>query len=74
MTKIERGMLIWFVHVERMNVGRLTAQIYGANVDKGKEKGLPEKGSGQHIYTEVYLCVNILGRLGMSLKMPSQKD
>ncbi|GBP70680.1 hypothetical protein EVAR_88855_1 [Eumeta japonica] len=31
-TRVERGMLRWFGHLERMNESRLTKQIYRANV------------------------------------------
>lgn len=32
-------MLRWFGHVEIINIGPLTAQIYGAKVDGGVERG-----------------------------------
>ncbi|GBP66815.1 hypothetical protein EVAR_59512_1 [Eumeta japonica] len=35
-TRVERGMLRWFGHRERMNERRLTKQIYRANVSDGK--------------------------------------
>lgn len=38
---IERTMLRWFYHVERMNVGILTAQICRTNVNGGVGRGRP---------------------------------
>ncbi|GBP16084.1 hypothetical protein EVAR_94422_1 [Eumeta japonica] len=35
-TRVERGMLRWFSHLERMNESRLTRQIYRADVCDGK--------------------------------------
>ncbi|GBP67262.1 hypothetical protein EVAR_47214_1 [Eumeta japonica] len=35
-TRVERGILQWFGHLERMNEYRLTKQIYRANVCNGK--------------------------------------
>ncbi|GBP21248.1 hypothetical protein EVAR_84375_1 [Eumeta japonica] len=35
-TRVERGMLRWSGHLERMNESRLTKQIYRVNVCNGK--------------------------------------
>ncbi|GBP69520.1 hypothetical protein EVAR_88421_1 [Eumeta japonica] len=43
-TRVERGMLRWFGHLERINENRLIKQIYRANVCDGKVgKGRPRK-------------------------------
>ncbi|GBP42051.1 hypothetical protein EVAR_29406_1 [Eumeta japonica] len=49
-TKVERGMLRWFGHLERMNKNRLTEQIYRANASDGKvDKGHLRKSYVDHI-------------------------
>ncbi|GBP61235.1 hypothetical protein EVAR_45254_1 [Eumeta japonica] len=49
-TRVERGMLRWFGHLDRMNESRLTKQIYRANVCDGKVgKGHPRKSYADHI-------------------------
>ncbi|GBP04793.1 hypothetical protein EVAR_3723_1 [Eumeta japonica] len=49
-TRVERGMLRRFGHLERMNERRLTKQIYRANVCDGKvSKGPPRKSYADHI-------------------------
>ncbi|KAI5635653.1 reverse transcriptase (RNA-dependent DNA polymerase) domain-containing protein [Phthorimaea operculella] len=42
-TGIEKGMLRWFGHVERMNERRLTKQVYMANVDGNVGRGRPRR-------------------------------
>lgn len=41
--KYDKGMLRWFGHVERMNDGRLTKQIYKAEMEGVRERGRPRK-------------------------------
>ena len=41
--KIRKSTLRWFGHVEQMNEGRLTKQIYNANVDGARSRGRPRK-------------------------------
>ncbi|GBP60318.1 hypothetical protein EVAR_26730_1 [Eumeta japonica] len=49
-TGVERGMLLWFGHLERMKESGLTKQIYRANVCDGKVcKGCPRKSYADHI-------------------------
>ncbi|GBP89022.1 hypothetical protein EVAR_36617_1 [Eumeta japonica] len=49
-TRAERGILRWFGHLERMNEGRPTEQIYRARVCEGKVgKGRPTKSYADHI-------------------------
>ncbi|GBP56939.1 hypothetical protein EVAR_33996_1 [Eumeta japonica] len=49
-TKVERGILWWFSHLERINESRLTKQIYRANVCDGKVgKGCSRKSYANHI-------------------------
>lgn len=45
-TRIEKGMLQLFGHVEMIDVTRTTAQIYRANVDGNAERVHPEDISG----------------------------
>lgn len=40
-TRTESGMVRCFGHEERMNVDRLTVQIYRANIDGGLARGIP---------------------------------
>ncbi|GBP11929.1 hypothetical protein EVAR_74554_1 [Eumeta japonica] len=48
--RVERGMLRWFGHLERMSDGRLTKQIYRANVnDRKGGKDRPRKSYAVHI-------------------------
>ncbi|GBP12759.1 hypothetical protein EVAR_6092_1 [Eumeta japonica] len=48
-TRVERGMLRWFGHLEKMNDSRLTEQIYRANVcDEKVGKGHPRKSYVVH--------------------------
>ncbi|GBP47653.1 hypothetical protein EVAR_40049_1 [Eumeta japonica] len=48
--RVERSMLRWFGHLERMYEIRLTKQIYTANVRDGKVgKGRPRKFYANHI-------------------------
>lgn len=42
-TKIEKGMLRWFGHVERMDEKRLTKQIWKASVSGGVGRGRPRR-------------------------------
>ena len=42
-TKIEKGMLRWFGHVERMSERRLTKEIYKANVTGNVGRGRPRR-------------------------------
>ncbi|KAI5640894.1 reverse transcriptase (RNA-dependent DNA polymerase) domain-containing protein [Phthorimaea operculella] len=42
-TGIEKGMLRWFGHVERMNERRLTKQVYMASVDGNVGRGRPRR-------------------------------
>ncbi|KAI5639199.1 reverse transcriptase (RNA-dependent DNA polymerase) domain-containing protein [Phthorimaea operculella] len=42
-TGIEKGMLRWFGHVERMNERRLSKQVYMANVDGNVGRGRPRR-------------------------------
>ncbi|GBP42876.1 Regulator of G-protein signaling 7 [Eumeta japonica] len=47
---VERGMLRWFGHLEKMNESRLTEQIYRANMcDEKVGKGRPRKSYTDHI-------------------------
>ncbi|GBP20992.1 hypothetical protein EVAR_9566_1 [Eumeta japonica] len=49
-TKVEKGVLRWFGHLERMNESGLSKQIYRANVCDGKVgKGRPRKSYADHI-------------------------
>ncbi|KAJ2951368.1 hypothetical protein O0L34_g13509 [Tuta absoluta] len=42
-TGVEKGMLRWFGHVERMNERRLTKQVYMASVDGNVGRGRPRR-------------------------------
>ncbi|KAI5643560.1 hypothetical protein NE865_04362 [Phthorimaea operculella] len=42
-TGIEKGMLRWFGHVERMNERRLTKKVYMASVDGNVGRGRPRR-------------------------------
>ena len=42
-TRVERGMLRWFGHLERMDERRLTKKIYCAKVDGSVGRGRPTK-------------------------------
>ena len=42
-TKIEKGMLRWFGHAERMDERRLTKEIYEARVNGGVGRGRPRR-------------------------------
>lgn len=42
-TRIEKGMLRWFGHLERMNERRITKEIYCANVEGTNARGRPRK-------------------------------
>ncbi|CAH0597853.1 unnamed protein product [Chrysodeixis includens] len=42
-TRIEKGMLKWFGHVERMNKRRLTKQIYECSVNGVVGRGRPRQ-------------------------------
>ncbi|GBP64102.1 hypothetical protein EVAR_51102_1 [Eumeta japonica] len=49
-TRVERGMLRWFRHLERMNENKLTKQIYRGNVcDRKVGKGRPIKSYADRI-------------------------
>ncbi|GBP32435.1 Indole-3-acetaldehyde oxidase [Eumeta japonica] len=49
-TRVERGMLRWFGHLERMNKSRLAKQICRGNVcDRNVGKGRPGKSYADHI-------------------------
>ena len=43
MTKIEKSMLRWFGHVERMNEERLTKKVYKASVNDSVGRGRPRR-------------------------------
>ena len=43
MTKVEKSMLKWFGHVERMSERRLTKGIYMADVNGNAGRGRPRK-------------------------------
>ncbi|GBP15383.1 hypothetical protein EVAR_80557_1 [Eumeta japonica] len=51
-TRVERGMLRWFGHLESMNESRLTKQIYRANVCDGKV----DKGRTRKFYAELLVA------------------
>ncbi|XP_063542355.1 uncharacterized protein LOC134750982 [Cydia strobilella] len=42
-TKIEKGMLRWFGHVERMSERRLTKRVYKGEVETGVGRGRPRR-------------------------------
>jgi hypothetical protein len=42
-TKIEKNMLRWFGHVERMDESRLTKEIYEADVGGTAGRGRPRR-------------------------------
>ncbi|CAK1580205.1 unnamed protein product [Parnassius mnemosyne] len=42
-TKIEKVMLRWFGHVERMNEERLTKKVYKASVNESVGRGRPRR-------------------------------
>jgi hypothetical protein len=42
-TKIEKNMLYWFGHVERMDEWRLTKEIYEADVGGNAGRGRPRR-------------------------------
>ncbi|GBP79061.1 hypothetical protein EVAR_58729_1 [Eumeta japonica] len=49
-TTVEKGMLRWFGHLERMNERRIMKQIYRGNVcDVNVDKGCPRKFYANHI-------------------------
>ncbi|GBP33070.1 hypothetical protein EVAR_18548_1 [Eumeta japonica] len=49
-TGVERGVLRWFGHLQRMDESRLTEQFYRANVCDGKVgRGRPRKSYADHI-------------------------
>ncbi|GBP46324.1 hypothetical protein EVAR_39701_1 [Eumeta japonica] len=49
-TRVERGVLRWFGHLERMNESGLTKQIYRVNVcDEKGRKGRPRKSYAYYI-------------------------
>jgi hypothetical protein len=43
LTKIEKNMLRWFCHVERMDERRLTKEIYEADVGGNAGRGRPRQ-------------------------------
>ncbi|GBP34897.1 hypothetical protein EVAR_26486_1 [Eumeta japonica] len=48
-SRVERDMLRWFGHLERMNESGLIKQVYRANVCDAKVKGRPRKSYADHI-------------------------
>uniref|UniRef100_A0A2H1WZZ7 SFRICE_022573 n=1 Tax=Spodoptera frugiperda TaxID=7108 RepID=A0A2H1WZZ7_SPOFR len=42
-TRIERGMLRWFGHVERMDENRFTKEVYKANMSRTVGRGRPRR-------------------------------
>ncbi|GBP03576.1 hypothetical protein EVAR_101885_1 [Eumeta japonica] len=52
-TRVERGMLWWFDHLERMNESRPTKQIYKANLCDGEAgKDDPGKSYAEALETD----------------------